>query len=196
MISPDRRRRVRRSRPGHRRRPRDVAPDRASRGRLRLKRCVGAVARARGRRRGRGRGARRAVGPEQRAPAARGAARRTSSRARCARASRWPTATRRSRGDPGRHRRSASAPARTTREIRDAYVAIYGEHILLTPSNGGLGVIAWGVPVVALVLGAAGSCSRSAAGAARRGSPRPPTTTRSSSGNADAPTRRRRGRGT
>ena len=41
-------------------------------------------------------------------------------------------------------------------EIRDAYVAIYGEHILLTPSNGGLGVVAWGVPVVALVVGAAG----------------------------------------
>ena len=41
-------------------------------------------------------------------------------------------------------------------EIRDAYVAIYGEHILLTPSNGGIGVVAWGVPIVALVLGAAG----------------------------------------
>ena len=31
-----------------------------------------------------------------------------------------------------------------------------GEHVLLTPSNGGLGVVAWGVPIVALVLGAAG----------------------------------------
>lgn len=41
-------------------------------------------------------------------------------------------------------------------EIRDAYVAIYGEHVLLTPSNGGLGVIAWGVPVIALVIGGAG----------------------------------------
>jgi cytochrome c-type biogenesis protein CcmH len=41
-------------------------------------------------------------------------------------------------------------------EIRDAFVAIYGEHILLTPSNGGIGVVAWGVPVIALVLGAAG----------------------------------------
>ena len=40
--------------------------------------------------------------------------------------------------------------------IRDAYVAEYDEHILLTPSNGGLGVIAWGVPVVALVIGAGG----------------------------------------
>jgi len=41
-------------------------------------------------------------------------------------------------------------------EIRDAYVAIYGEHILLTPSNGGIGIVAWGVPIVALVLGGAG----------------------------------------
>jgi cytochrome c-type biogenesis protein CcmH len=41
-------------------------------------------------------------------------------------------------------------------EIRDAYVATYGEHVLLTPSNGGLGVVAWGVPVIALVIGGAG----------------------------------------
>jgi cytochrome c-type biogenesis protein CcmH len=41
-------------------------------------------------------------------------------------------------------------------EIRDAYVVTYGEHILLTPSNGGIGVVAWGVPIVALVLGGAG----------------------------------------
>jgi len=41
-------------------------------------------------------------------------------------------------------------------EIRDAYVAIYGEHVLLTPSNGGLGVVAWGLPVLAIVLGAGG----------------------------------------
>jgi cytochrome c-type biogenesis protein CcmH len=41
-------------------------------------------------------------------------------------------------------------------EIRAAYVATYGEGILLTPSNGGLGVVAWGVPVLALVLGAGG----------------------------------------
>jgi cytochrome c-type biogenesis protein CcmH len=41
-------------------------------------------------------------------------------------------------------------------QIRDAYVAVYGESILLTPSNGGIGVVAWGVPVIALVVGAAG----------------------------------------
>jgi cytochrome c-type biogenesis protein CcmH len=44
----------------------------------------------------------------------------------------------------------------TDEQIRDAYVAIYGEHVLLTPSNGGLGVIAWGLPVIAIVLGFAG----------------------------------------
>jgi cytochrome c-type biogenesis protein CcmH len=41
-------------------------------------------------------------------------------------------------------------------QIREAYVAQYGEHVLLTPANGGLGVVAWGVPVLALVIGAAG----------------------------------------
>lgn len=41
-------------------------------------------------------------------------------------------------------------------QIRDAYVAAYDEHILLTPSNRGLGIIAWGVPVVAVVIGAGG----------------------------------------
>jgi cytochrome c-type biogenesis protein CcmH len=41
-------------------------------------------------------------------------------------------------------------------EIRDAYVATYGDHILLTPANGGLGVVAWGLPVLALVIGAGG----------------------------------------
>jgi cytochrome c-type biogenesis protein CcmH len=41
-------------------------------------------------------------------------------------------------------------------EIRDAYVNIYGEHILLTPSNSGIGIVAWGIPLVAIVLGGAG----------------------------------------
>ena len=41
-------------------------------------------------------------------------------------------------------------------DIRDAIVAKYGEHVLLTPSNGGIGVVAWGLPVIALVIGAAG----------------------------------------
>jgi len=40
--------------------------------------------------------------------------------------------------------------------IRAAYVDSYGEKILLTPSNRGIGVVAWGVPIVAIVLGGAG----------------------------------------
>jgi cytochrome c-type biogenesis protein CcmH len=48
------------------------------------------------------------------------------------------------------------ADGQSDEQIRDAYVATYGEHVLLTPSNGGLGVIAWGVPVIALVIGAGG----------------------------------------
>ncbi|HEX5615006.1 MAG TPA: cytochrome c-type biogenesis protein CcmH [Acidimicrobiia bacterium] len=41
-------------------------------------------------------------------------------------------------------------------EIRQAYVDRYGESILLRPEGGGLGVLAWGLPVAVLVLGAAG----------------------------------------
>jgi cytochrome c-type biogenesis protein CcmH len=45
---------------------------------------------------------------------------------------------------------------RSDRQIRDAYVATYGERILLTPDSGGLGVIAWGLPVLVLVAGLGG----------------------------------------
>jgi cytochrome c-type biogenesis protein CcmH len=41
-------------------------------------------------------------------------------------------------------------------EIRSYYVARYTEKVLETPSNSGLGVVAWGVPTVAILLGAAG----------------------------------------
>jgi cytochrome c-type biogenesis protein CcmH len=41
-------------------------------------------------------------------------------------------------------------------EIRAAYAHIYGDRILLTPSNSGLGLVAWGLPVGAILLGAAG----------------------------------------
>jgi cytochrome c-type biogenesis protein CcmH len=41
-------------------------------------------------------------------------------------------------------------------EIRAAYVESYTEKILLTPSNRGIGIVAWGIPIVALVLGGAG----------------------------------------
>src|SRR5262249_43226448 len=40
--------------------------------------------------------------------------------------------------------------------IRDPYVAVYSDKIRLTPDNGGLGVLAWGIPVVGIILGGAG----------------------------------------
>ena len=39
-------------------------------------------------------------------------------------------------------------------EIRAAYVALYSEKVLETPSNSGLGLIAWGLPALAVILGA------------------------------------------
>jgi cytochrome c-type biogenesis protein CcmH len=39
-------------------------------------------------------------------------------------------------------------------EIRRAMVDRYGESILLKPEGGGLGLLVWGLPVAALVLGA------------------------------------------
>ena len=44
----------------------------------------------------------------------------------------------------------------TDEEIRNAYVARYGERVLLTPSNGGIGLVAWSIPALALLLGAFG----------------------------------------
>lgn len=41
-------------------------------------------------------------------------------------------------------------------EIRQAYVNLYGESILLNPATGGIGVVVWALPVIALILGAAG----------------------------------------
>jgi cytochrome c-type biogenesis protein CcmH len=41
-------------------------------------------------------------------------------------------------------------------EIRSYYVARYTEKVLETPSNSGLGVVAWGLPTVAIILGAVG----------------------------------------
>jgi cytochrome c-type biogenesis protein CcmH len=41
-------------------------------------------------------------------------------------------------------------------EIRSYYVARYTDKILETPSNSGLGIVAWGLPTVALILGATG----------------------------------------
>jgi cytochrome c-type biogenesis protein CcmH len=41
-------------------------------------------------------------------------------------------------------------------EIRAAFVARYGESILLKPTSSGMSVLVWALPVVVLVLGAAG----------------------------------------
>ena len=41
-------------------------------------------------------------------------------------------------------------------EIRRAYVDLFGETILLNPARDGVGVIVWALPVIALILGAAG----------------------------------------
>jgi cytochrome c-type biogenesis protein CcmH len=41
-------------------------------------------------------------------------------------------------------------------QIRAVYVAKYGEKVLRTPANSGIGLVAWVVPAVALFLGLAG----------------------------------------
>jgi cytochrome c-type biogenesis protein CcmH len=41
-------------------------------------------------------------------------------------------------------------------EIIGAYVGVYGERIRLEPADDGLGLVAWGLPVLALLAGAAG----------------------------------------
>jgi cytochrome c-type biogenesis protein CcmH len=41
-------------------------------------------------------------------------------------------------------------------EIRQVYVDRFGESILLKPSSSGLGMLVWALPVIALLLGAAG----------------------------------------
>jgi cytochrome c-type biogenesis protein CcmH len=41
-------------------------------------------------------------------------------------------------------------------EIRAAYVTLYNEKILETPSNSGLNIVVWALPVLALILGVVG----------------------------------------
>ena len=41
-------------------------------------------------------------------------------------------------------------------QIKQHYVDIWGERILLEPQNDGIALIAWGLPVIAIILGAAG----------------------------------------
>jgi cytochrome c-type biogenesis protein CcmH len=48
------------------------------------------------------------------------------------------------------------AAGQSDAEIRAFYVSRYTEKILETPSNSGLGIVAWGVPALAVVLGSAG----------------------------------------
>jgi cytochrome c-type biogenesis protein CcmH len=48
------------------------------------------------------------------------------------------------------------AAGQTDAAIRAYYVTRYSEKILETPSNSGLGLVAWGLPAVALILGAVG----------------------------------------
>ncbi len=45
------------------------------------------------------------------------------------------------------------AQGQSDAQIRAAYVAQYGEKVLLTPSGSGIGVVAWMLPVGALLLG-------------------------------------------
>jgi cytochrome c-type biogenesis protein CcmH len=52
--------------------------------------------------------------------------------------------------------RDSIRDGQTDRQIRDTYVRAYGERVLLTPDNGGVGVIAWGLPIVVLLIGGAG----------------------------------------
>ena len=40
--------------------------------------------------------------------------------------------------------------------IRQAYIDKFGDSILLKPESGGLGILVWGLPAAALVLGGAG----------------------------------------
>lgn len=48
------------------------------------------------------------------------------------------------------------AAGQSDEQIRQAYVDRYGESILLEPQGSGLGVLVWGLPVAALVLGGGG----------------------------------------
>jgi cytochrome c-type biogenesis protein CcmH len=47
------------------------------------------------------------------------------------------------------------AAGQSDAEIRAYYVSRYTERILETPSNSGLGIVAWGLPTLAVILGSA-----------------------------------------
>ena len=48
------------------------------------------------------------------------------------------------------------AAGQSDAEIRAYYVSKYGERVLETPANSGLGIVAWGVPALAVILGGVG----------------------------------------
>jgi cytochrome c-type biogenesis protein CcmH len=48
------------------------------------------------------------------------------------------------------------AAGESNAEIRQAYIDKFGPSILLKPESGGLGILVWGLPAAALVLGAGG----------------------------------------
>jgi cytochrome c-type biogenesis protein CcmH len=48
------------------------------------------------------------------------------------------------------------AAGASDQEIRAAYVEIYTQYILLSPDSHGIGLLVWGAPVAALVLGGGG----------------------------------------
>jgi cytochrome c-type biogenesis protein CcmH len=45
---------------------------------------------------------------------------------------------------------------KSPQEIKDTFVRAYGERVLLTPSDSGIGIVAWAIPAAVLVLGGAG----------------------------------------
>ena len=83
--------------------------------------------------------------------------------------------------DPRRHPAADRGRAVGRRDPRRTYVAQYTEKILLTPSNAGLGIVAWGLPALAVIARARpASSSRCGGGAVRLDSRRPTRTRRSS----------------
>jgi hypothetical protein len=58
---------------------------------------------------------------------------------------------------PGGGKQSDAARVRSvSSELRQAYIDKFGPSILLKPESGGLGILVWGLPAAALVLGAGG----------------------------------------
>lgn len=48
------------------------------------------------------------------------------------------------------------AAGQSDAEIRQVYVERYGDSILLKPEGDGIGILVWGLPIIAVLLGAAG----------------------------------------